>query len=586
MLHVESMLPTYRPSFDGEIFGAIGDEPMSGRRNYSLPGARASFSGSDFARDRLPSFSAYPAPTSQPTRQRDRFSIAIPPDQIDPNTMANIYNEVDERPVKRVKMDAGEDSLVPLQLEADDLAKYYELIHPQFPILPDSSDSALAIIGKSASDLQHAIVTVISLLPNTANSQENGYKQKSGIKTVIDMVERLNKAMTGLDSAADILVFIWTTTIFVYHVEYAVDAYDCGPLPSSLLVRKNLDLLLLISNSTSVRQNSAVTAEKALALGIDLQVLEDAAARARSMAMLQAKLNLMATGKLIRQEDNTVFVGVEDVDAAHNLIPSAKFLAYATKSLAWTGALLIAGPDSSRRDIDLQRTFLASVADQLDHSALRSGVATTDSLYLQLEEFEKLLTARITLMPTPLSCLFPAAKLAEMLTTTSSTYSPLDVHLYTTCVFTFLEVLATPNSNAEWANPVAQTGLNSVRPILQQKAAEYAASRSAADKAFWGTYNGKEMVKKSWAEALSDHIDACEAINWINTSIADRHLNEYGKPDITANFQQLVNMGWLKILSYYARKMVRSEMEGDEADEAVAAAAVAAGGLEETAPAA
>jgi hypothetical protein len=567
-----------RQSIDGDIFGTglSGDDNSYARRNYSLPApGRTSFSGLEF-RDRLDSFGAFPSSvTSQP--RRNRFSIAIPPDQELPGGNEDAYDDIDERPTKRLKMDEDKQQLGAIAIDASDLAKYYELIHPQFPILPDANAKAIKIVSKASPVLQHALIATISLLPNTAAIQENGSTQKSSIKTQHEMADRLHEAYADLKSTADTLVFIWTSTLLVFHHEFAMDIYNHGPLASVPLVGMYVELLPALRHSEA--PNSAVTIEKAVALDIDFKDLEEAAARTFCLAALQSKLSYLAVGKYSLTSDDIGLFVKEEMPYTTNFPPSASFLAYNTKTIASTGSLML----SRFEDPNMYRLFTSTMSDTIDNAALRSTLTENSPLFQQLEEFIKLVLARITMFGGHLSCFFPAAKLAEMLKTASSTYSPLDSHLYTVTALTFLEVLSVHNSGDEWARPLAITGLNSMRPVLQQKAAEYAASRSNADKKFWGMYKGKEIPRKSWAETLSDHVDACETINWINAGVAARHRTESGQEDVTLNFASLVARGYFNVLSYFARGLVGSELEEREAaahgveEGGVTAAASAAG---------
>lgn len=562
---VESLIPDFRQSFDAGMFGTPGDDPMSSRRNYSLPGGRTSFSGPDFGRDRLGSLGAFnPVATSTP-RPRDRFSsIAIPPDQ--PANLVDFYDDIDQRPAKRIKMDSEKLATLPaIQVEAADLTKYYESIHPQFPMLPDSSDLAVNVISKATPDLQHAIVTAVSLLPDTATTQETGHAQKSAIVDVKDMGDRLNYVHDCLIlSAADALVYVWTLALLVIANEYAVDTYDYGHLSSPNLVRKYFAVIDRLRDPKS--SGSLLNEEKSE--GLDLQVLQDMAARTRCMVTFQFKLTLIATGSTLPYDDKT-YVNDDDVAAASDLSPNARFLAYTTMSFAWAVSLLQHNYPSVFDDV-----LKESIVQQVNYSGLRTGISTTEGLFPQLKEFLMLILARIRHIPISVACLFPAAKLAEMLTNPSPTYSPLDIHLYTASVLSFLEVLALPRQpNIEWAPPLALTGLNSLRPILQQKAAEYTAARSATSKVFWGTYEGKQIVKKNWAEALLAHVEACEAVDYVNENTSKYVGSDF--QNVNGNFGQLVDLGLLHVLGFYASRQVLSEMQAAEeaAEETVEEAA-------------
>ncbi|ETN39485.1 uncharacterized protein HMPREF1541_05710 [Cyphellophora europaea CBS 101466] len=559
---VESLLPVYRQSFDGDMFGGSGDEPMSGRRNYSLPGGRASFSGPDFGRERLESLGAFnnPMATSTP-RARDRFSIAVPPDQTVTVDTTNYYDEMDPRPAKRLKMESEKlPYLPPLSVQSSDFSKYYETIHPQFPILPDASETTLLVVMNASIDLQHAIIAAINVLPTAAPSQENGPTTTQALQSAIpdmkEMMERLGDIFEDqLVSTPNALVYVWVTSLLVIHNEYAVDMfYNAGPLASHALVRKYETVLERLRDPKQV--GSLITEDKMQ--GLDTDMLQEMAARTRCMALLQNKLTLMASGRT-NPLDKYVWVTNEDIGAAASLSESAKFMAYITKSLAWAINLQHNRVWDHPVGLDLKD----AMSEQLEHTALRTHTDVTSPLFQQVEEYLKTYTARTTEQPNTLACLFPAAKLAEKLGNTPQTYSPLDIHLFSICVFTFLECLALPaGPRNDFAAPVAQSGLNSIRPLLQQRAAAAAASRSPADKVFWGTIDGKEVVKKSWMEALLTHIDICEARSFVNENTA-----KYGErlQDVTGNFGQLLDYGYLTVLGFYSTIVARAEMEGEVA---------------------
>lgn len=560
VLQVESLIPDFRQSFDAGMFGTPGDDPMSARRNYSLPGGRTSFSGPDFGRDRLGSPTGFAPVAASTPRLRDRFSIAIPPDQ--PANLTDFYDEAEHRPAKRIKMDSEKLSTLPaIQVEAADLTKYYETIHPQFPLLPDSSETAIDVVSKATVDLQHAIVTAISLLPNTGATQETSNSQKSAIRDVKDMSTRLNNVHDDMIlSAADGLVYVWTLGLLVVVNEYAVDTYDYGPLATESLVRKYLAVQDRLRDPKS--PGSLLAEGKTQAL--DLQALQDMAARTRCMLLLQSKLALIATGTTSLPADK-FHASDEDVAAAGDLSPNAKFLAYCSASFTWAVFLLHGNPGG-----DYEETLMECLMEYLNYAGLRTGISTTEGLFQHVKEFLMTILSRITKIPTSIGCLFPTAKLAEMLTNPSTTYSPVDIHAYTVCVLGFLEVLALPQKpNLEWAPPLALTGLNSLRPILQQKATEYATARSDADKVFWGTHEGRQIVKKNWAEALLAHVEACEAINYVNENTTKYVDSSF--QNVAINFHQLINMGALHVLAHYAGRQVLAEMTGAEEDAAEAA---------------
>ena len=86
--------PGYRQSFDGNvpIYPDSPEEVMSLKRNYSFPDGRANpFTQPHFTgRDRMPSAGGWSNPPGGAQQKpRDRFSIAVAPDQIPESSLAN-----------------------------------------------------------------------------------------------------------------------------------------------------------------------------------------------------------------------------------------------------------------------------------------------------------------------------------------------------------------------------------------------------------------------------------------------------------------------------------------------------------------
>jgi hypothetical protein len=595
--------PGFRASFDLDMMSGMsgmGDETGLGRRldfmgtlarNNSLP-------ATDFPRERVTSFSNYmPMVNSSNPGKRNRFSIAVPPDQTTTTfDTFDLNDEFEMPPSKRIRTDIDSSLLLAIDIVAKDFVKYYAFIHPQFTLLPDSAGIAANIASMASITLKHALLTTIDLFPNLSTDGNDQSKaeqdNKSGIRDIKDMSLRLSEAYHEIATPADALVFVWVCVLLLVSLEYAVDSYDTSFLDPIHLTNQACDVLEGLSNAEA----PGYLLKDAEAQGYDMAALREMTMRARCMAIIQRKLFHLGT-TLAEYSENLDFPATEDIEAANIPNQQLKFLAYTTEILTYATQILRRKKytEHDRRE----KNMLLRCMEM--YGATKADLDTSSPIFQQVTEYLKVLLARTIRFSTNYDALWPAAKLAEKLTVATKTYSPLDMHLYTVCVLSFLEVLSLPpallHADGDFAPPLAITGLASIRPALQEMAAHWAANRSVTNKEFWGKVvdsaatdnaeNGggeedgtagtankqqqpkKDVVKKSWMQTLLQHIEAREANGWatsLTTKLeAEGNLAGGGVGVAVGlavgNFSWLLDRGYLVILRTYAARMVEREME-------------------------
>ena len=554
-----------RGSFDvGDLFASPDDPTMSAKRNYS----RTSFSAAELGSQGFANMNY--TPTSSAARLR--YSVAIPPDQqvLQSVNSEDYYDEGMQRAAKRLKMD--DPQLQTIAIDSNDLSKYYATIHPDFPLLPDASDVAISIIQQATPELQHAFLGAIDLLPGPLN---NASISKSRIGTEVAMVASLQAAYKeDMNTTTNMVTYIWTCVLLIIHTECAMDMYRVGSITSPpILVRQYMQVIKKLRSDLSKAQRAAGDTQ-----GLDAATLEDVVMRTFCFASLQEKLVLIATHNY-DLSDQEIRPEPEDIATVNGLSPAHRYLASATKLLAFSLPNLVNPKDIAARtnkNIILDLLKLEAIRVQLDYSSA--------TFCQQLTDFFELLLVRTQRLAMPLDVLTPVAKLCEKLGTPAVTYAPLEIHFYTTCVFTILEVLALPTDFAiEYAAPVAVTALKTIRGALQEKAVAFSAARSPTEINYWGVYNGKPIIKKHWAQVLLLHLEKAEQKGWYNENSAKLAslggtMGVRGLPkDVTGNFGQLLDYGYLTILSEYAARQEQEELVGGGGG--VAEAGIGAGGL-------
>jgi hypothetical protein len=577
----------------------MGDETGLGRRlDFMGNSARNnSLSANDFPRERVTSFSNYiPIVNNANSGKRNRFSIAVPPDQTTTTfDTFDLNDEFEMPPSKRVKTDIDLGFLPAVDVVANDFDKYYAFIHPQFTLLPDNAETATNLANMASTTLKHALLTTIDLFPNVgaADQEQSGAKQdnKSGIRDVKDMCLRLSEAYHEIATPADALVFVWVCVLLLVSLEYAVDSYDTGFLDPAYLTNQACDVLEGLTQPDS----PDYLLRDAEAQGYDLAPLREMTMRARCMAIIQRKLFHLGT-TLPEYNENLDFPSPEDIEAANIPTIPLKFLAYTTEILTYATGIVRRKKytEHDRREKNMLLRCLEI------YGAAKTNLDTSSQIFQQVTEYLKVLLARTVRFSTNYDALWPAAKLAEKLTVPSTTYAPLDMHLYTVCVLSFLEVLSLPpallHADGDFAPPLAITGLASIRPALQEMAAHWAANRSATNKTFFGKVgvsnsdpaeptepaegtdanetaggdveggNGKQsrtVPKKSWMQTLLQHIEAREANGWatpLTAKLEAEGINSVGLA--VGNFSWMLEKGYLVILRTYASRMVEREAEG------------------------
>ena len=529
---------------------------MSLKRNFSFSDPRNNpFSGTEFQRDRIPSVGGAwtNSPTSAGFRPRDRGSIGLAPDQALPPTSyaksSTPYwsaSASEPPPAKRQKLDSDRSSF---KMESKHLDKYYEAVHHELPILPDL-DTALNVIQSASAKFQQFLAVSIDLIPGT--DDEGGRSIESVDKAISQTFPSCDSVWKFFStnilesptkrSGEDNLTFVWACLLLAVHAEYKMQGIAGGPSARSNFIKLAMDM-------TSFLQEK----DYYVPTNIDAEVFARLVGRARSITIMFAKFNALATGgtEFVLQEYYSI--SFDDIQA---LPQDAGFLASLSNVMSQV-ILQVQGLLAPTNLFNIQMKHM--ILDQLHgYISTAPGMSKDVPICRQASLFFALLLSRYQHAPLAASVLAPAAQLAEELSqaadpasTGPAIYKPLDVHMYTVTTITLLEVLsAVPDAGLL---AIAEQALNTIQPVLERKVELYHNYKSKLEKDEKWLEGDEEGAAdgKSWMEVLVKHIQDRRKVGWITATSANGNPMEVANM-ITVAFEQLLRAGYLKVLSNLA----------------------------------
>ncbi len=568
--HVESLQaiiagqPGYRQSLDGGSMAESlysPDDPMSLKRNFSFSDARNPFAASEFQRDRIPSVGGawVNSPTSAGFRPRDRGSLALAPDQSLPfasypkfSTPYWLTEAPEPRPAKRQKLDPKPSSL---KMESKHLSKYYEAVHPEFPLLPDL-DTAFSIIQPATSSFQTFFAVSVELIPATDTSKDghpdavdNAIAQSfPTCNSVWQFFATCILESPSKRSAEDNLLFVWACVLLATHAEYKMRGVAGGTSARLSFIKLAMDMTAFLLE----KENDAQTEGKVSA-NIDADTFSRLVVRARNLTLTLAKFNALASAGMEWVLLEYFNIGLDGVQALQH---SAGFLASLANVMSQV-VLEVQNMLAPHNPLNIQMKDLILGQLQGCISAV-PGMSKDLPICRQAALFVGLVLSRYHYVPHAASILAPAAQLAEELSQAAdpasagpATYKPLDVHMFTLTTITLLEVLSAVPDGGLLA--IAEHALNTIQPVIEHRVELYHNYKSQLEKNEKWYEDDEEGAGdgKSWMEVLLKHIRDRREKGWIRAASANGG-NAAMTGHVTVAFDQLLRAGYLKVLSNLA----------------------------------
>ena len=539
------------------------DDPMSLKRNFSFWGdARNPFAASEFQRDRIPSVGGtwVNSPTSAGIRLRDRGSLALAPDQALPSTSYpksstpywRTAEATESRPAKRQKLDPKPSNL---KLESKHVDRYYEVVHPELPLLPDL-DTTLNITQSATYPFQTFFAVSIKLIP--ATDKHDDEPPDAVDQAVLDLFSKWNSVWDFFSasilespskrSAEDNLIFVWACVLLAVHAEYNMRGVAGGTTSRVGFLKQAMDLTTFLQENDGDGDD---TGKGPLSTGTE--TFSQLVDTARNLTLTLAKFNALASASMewvLPEYFNITHDGIQA------LPQNAGFLASLANvvSQAILEVQTLLAPQNPL-NIQMKQVILSQV--QLCTS-LVPGMSRDLPICRQAALFFALVLSRYHYFPVPASVLAPAAQLAEELSQAAdpagsgpTSYKPLDVHMFTLTTITLLEVLsAVPDATIL---AIAEQALNTIQPVIERKVELYHNYKSSLEKdEKWFEDDEEEGAGdgQSWMEILLKHIQDRRKVGWISATSANGGPALAG--NVTVAFDQLLRTGYLKVLANLA----------------------------------
>jgi hypothetical protein len=533
------------------------DDPMSLKRNLSFSdGSRNPFAASEFQRDRIPSVGGAwtNSPTSAGFRPRDRGSMALAPDQTLPPTSyprpAPPYwasAATEQPPAKRQKRSV--DHVSSVKIESKHVDKYYEVIHHEFPVLPDL-DTTLNVAHAASPEYQLLLAASISLIPATEQDEGEDAVEKAvsnlfpSSSELWDKVSAHMREEPSSRSAEDNLLLAWSCAMLAIHCEYKVTGVLGGPGTQHKLIKEALDL------------SRALSGDEIKSKDVDKATFADLVLRVKTLTLVLAKLYALGSASVD-------FVNVEyyllDLEWAYRNLPANVALIASCANTMSMAIVQVQNYLQSNDPTNIMNKTL--VTQQLTLSlALIPNINKSSPAYRQASLFFQLLLSRYHYIPLAAAVLAPAAQLAEELAqsadpagTGHTVWKPLDIHIYTLTTITLLEVLAAVPDAGLLA--IAEEALNTIQPVLERKVETYHVYKSKVVKSEkWNEGDDEGTSERSWMEVLLNHVAERRQVGWNQSNGGANGVGALVGPNNSMNvaFDALLRTGYLKVLSGFA----------------------------------
>lgn len=533
------------------------DDPSSQKRNLSFSDTRNPFAQAEFERDRIPSLGGWgvSSPFYQAFRSRDRGSLAIAPDQQLPPVSYSEYSKPfwetfeEPPPAKRRKYD--HDNVAPFPMTANHLDKYYDNIHPQFPILPER-DTALTIVQNTSSVVGHCFAVVVDLLltfkHSKPSSDQNG--NHDGVSShnpgdiskffinftdIADFLLSSSQEQPESRSVDENLIYLWISLLLAIQAESDMGSFKSTTLSRTHALKFAIDIAMYLKSHPSLHENSSIK---------DPSILQQILQQDWNLSCMLAKLHALSlgTGDYVSLQQYSVHT-----DTASNLPSTVAFNVRASNLLALVLPLIQDGslPQSQFNVESKNLTLRFHLLNCVLHT---EKLSKDDAAVLKWKLFLELLLARYTPLPHPVVILQPAIDLAEALSSASTrdetddVFDPLELHLFTLTTITLLEFLS-DIADSDMCK-LAEAALTKLQPIIERRFDQQKNNHQSST--FYQQDNSENHISKRfhWSECLIGMIEERRKIGWAT----ERGVKPSDNGLVMIDFMRLLKYGYLNVL--------------------------------------
>lgn len=525
---------TYRSSVDGatatvypDHFSPDDDPNSNFRRQSSFSQQRNPFA--DFPRDRFPIVGGWTnaaAFNQSLSKDRDRGSVAIPPDQQPSSATSQsfarpFWHEWFESPPKRRKLSReGEDEMATLELNVDILGPYYTHIKPKGDFLPDFEITA-SVLRECSPSCKAAFLCALRLLPNSNSVTFPIQSFNSTRDTLRSFLDGQHSVRTNEQSDQDNLVLIWICILTAI-----VEESSLHNQPPTISPYTPLQIAVETYHSLHATGNDFLSGPMA--------TLHK---RAMPFVWLLVRLHCFANGRADDHTPSSLFQS------------SSKAAASLGHTLAYefSAAHMLLGLLSLNQNIHQSTTHYIQLFR-------KTATIMSDNMHIQFGSDADLLTANVIhnllhlvqarvdtqLFPPDIST--PAANLTESLRLQSEAeaakpwqYDPIRYHAYTIATFTLLELHQNIVED-DVPESYADKNLRNLQSCLQRESEKIGPITDAVSPATW-----------NWASLLGKLIEVK-----LNQSNGHAKNNKHSEVVSTVNFSDLLKTGYTRLMGMWS----------------------------------
>jgi len=345
-------------------------------------------------------------------------------------------------------------------------SRYYELVHPQCPILPDPDTArAIGALALATSDYQQALFSALALATQSPRAQDSSSAAAANqptdpeARTLLEaFINEKARENIATRSNVDSLVLLWTELIFLVVVQQDVNSWNKSNLPQCDLIRMSIDLCedyfkikSLVSEDQHETEADWVRALHVTAMFGRLYALSKGEANDPIPASLAYYLTVNV--RIVSPRTSFIVLMADTLQASLALLPQ-------NGTVVHPGTLL-----------QFARVQSANIRAWLS----ASGLSQDDPVVTEIKAFGDLLSLRCNNRLARPAVVGPAVNLAEAVRVSSVAeydvtndkyiYNPLSFHTFALATITLLELLQC-DFDDQVSGPLVSEGLEEMRKCL------------------------------------------------------------------------------------------------------------------------